>query len=82
MEKQETKIQNLSINMGEINTLKVMRDTDFGFFLESKDGDEVLLPNVYVMEWLRRKSILLLAKNTSCVCVWTSRLIDYMPHKR
>jgi len=50
MEKQETKIQNLSINMGEINTLKVMRDTDFGFFLESKDGDEVLLPNVYVME--------------------------------
>jgi predicted RNA-binding protein (virulence factor B family) len=41
---------NLSISIGEINTLMVMRDTDFGFFLEAKDGDEVLLPNVYVME--------------------------------
>lgn len=53
MEKQETKntkTQNVTINIGEINVLEVMRDTDFGFFLESKDGNEVLLPNVYVME--------------------------------
>ena len=44
------KSQNLTINIGEINTLKIMRDTDFGYFIESKDGDEVLLPNVYIME--------------------------------
>jgi len=42
--------QNLSINIGEINTLEIMRDTDYGYFLESKDGSEVLLPNVYIME--------------------------------
>jgi predicted RNA-binding protein (virulence factor B family) len=41
---------NLTIKIGEINTLEVMRDTDYGYFLEAKDGDEVLLPNVYVME--------------------------------
>jgi hypothetical protein len=49
MEKTQ-KIQNVTINIGEINTLEVMRDTDFGFFLESKDANEVLLPNIYVME--------------------------------
>jgi len=46
----EEKSKNLTINVGEINTLEVMRDTDYGYFLESKDGKEVLLPNVYVME--------------------------------
>lgn len=44
------KSQNLTINVGEINTLEVARDTDYGYFLEAKDGDEILLPNVYVME--------------------------------
>ena len=46
----EERSQNLSISIGEINTLEVMRDTDYGYFLEAKDGSEVLLPNVYVME--------------------------------
>lgn len=44
------KTQNLTIDIGQINTLEIMRDTDYGYFLESKDGNEVLLPNVYVME--------------------------------
>ena len=43
------KSKNLGIKIGEINTLEVMRDTDYGYFLESKDENEVLLPNVYVM---------------------------------
>ncbi len=42
--------KNLGIKIGKINTLEVMRDTDYGYFLESKDENEVLLPNVYVME--------------------------------
>jgi len=46
----EIKSKNLTINIGEINTLEVMRDTDYGYFLEAKDETEVLLPNVYVME--------------------------------
>lgn len=44
------KSKNLTIKIGEINTLEVMRDTDYGYFLEAKDESEVLLPNVYVME--------------------------------
>lgn len=44
------KSKNGSINIGEINTLEVMRDTDYGYFLEAKDGSEILLPNIYVME--------------------------------
>ena len=46
----ENKSKNVTINIGEINTLEVMRDTDYGYFLEAKDENEVLLPNVYVME--------------------------------
>ncbi len=46
----QPKPQNLTINIGEINTLKIERDTDYGYFLEAKDESEVLLPNVYVME--------------------------------
>jgi len=46
----EQKSKNVTINIGEINTLEVMRDTDYGYFLEAKDENEVLLPNVYVME--------------------------------
>jgi len=46
----DIKEKNLTINIGQINTLEVMRDTDYGLFLESKDEDEVLLPNAYVEE--------------------------------
>ncbi|RRS31130.1 MAG: DNA-binding protein [Epsilonproteobacteria bacterium (ex Lamellibrachia satsuma)] len=46
----QKKSKNLSIEIGKINTLEVMRDTDYGYFLEAKDENEVLLPNVYVME--------------------------------
>ena len=46
----EQKSQNLTLKIGEINTLEVARDTDYGYFLEAKDESEVLLPNVYVME--------------------------------
>ncbi|AKF24443.1 DNA-binding protein [Sulfurovum lithotrophicum] len=46
----ETKIQNEHIKIGEVNTLKIERDTDFGYYLAAKDYEEVLLPNVYIME--------------------------------
>lgn len=36
------------IDIGKYNTLKIERHTDFGFFLEDEEGDEVLLPNRYV----------------------------------
>jgi len=44
------KIRNKQINIGEINTLKIERDTDFGYYLTAEDYNEVLLPNVYIME--------------------------------
>ena len=44
------KSKNLTLKIGEINTLEIMRDTDYGYFLEAKDESEVLLPNVYIME--------------------------------
>jgi len=50
MQQTSEKSKNITIDIGEINTLEVMRDTDYGYFLESKDENEVLLPNVYVME--------------------------------
>lgn len=46
----QTKPQNLMIHIGEINTLEVVRDTDYGYFLAAKDESEILLPNVYVIE--------------------------------
>lgn len=46
----KTNSQSLTLNIGEINTLQIMRDTDYGYFLEAKDGSEILLPNVYIME--------------------------------
>jgi predicted RNA-binding protein (virulence factor B family) len=45
-----SKTQNQHIKIGEINTLKVERDTDYGLFLRAQDEEDVLLPNVYVME--------------------------------
>ena len=41
---------NLTINIGEINTLRVERDTDYGLYLRAENFEEVLLPNIYVME--------------------------------
>ena len=38
------------INIGEYNTLTIIRRTDFGFYLEDAEGDEVLLPNRYITE--------------------------------
>jgi len=46
----QTKPQNDHIAIGEINTLKIERDTDYGYYLSAKDGEEVLLPNIYIME--------------------------------
>ncbi|MCB4773606.1 MAG: S1 RNA-binding domain-containing protein, partial [Sulfurovum sp.] len=42
--------QNDHIEIGKINTLKIERDTDFGYYLCAKDYEEVLLPNIYIME--------------------------------
>ncbi len=47
---QEEKIKNEHIQIGEVNTLKIERDTDYGFYLNSGDDDEVLLPNAYIIE--------------------------------
>ncbi len=41
---------NLTIAIGELNILKVERDTDYGLYLRAENFEEVLLPNVYVME--------------------------------
>lgn len=45
-----SKTQNQHIRIGELNRLKVVRDTDFGLYLQAEDFEEVLLPNIYVME--------------------------------
>lgn len=50
MQNTKEKIQNKQINIGEVNTLKIERDTDFGYYLVAQDYNEVLLPNVYIME--------------------------------
>ena len=44
------KQKNLLIEIGKINTLEVMRDTEPGLYLQAKDDSEVLLPNAYVVE--------------------------------
>ena len=38
------------INLGQYNTLEILRDTEPGLFLGNAEGDEVLLPNRYVPE--------------------------------
>lgn len=38
------------IEIGKINTLKVLRETTVGFYLGDEDGNEVLLPNSYITE--------------------------------
>lgn len=41
---------NLTIAIGEINRLRVEGDTDYGLYLRAENFEEVLLPNIYVME--------------------------------
>jgi len=41
---------NQTLAIGEVNTLYVERDTDFGLYLRAENFEEVLLPNIYVME--------------------------------
>ncbi|CAA6816299.1 MAG: S1 RNA binding domain [uncultured Sulfurovum sp.] len=41
---------NKTLAIGELNTLYVERDTDFGLYLRAENFEEVLLPNIYVME--------------------------------
>ncbi len=41
---------NLTIAIGEINSLRVERDTDYGLYLRAENFEEVLLPNAYVVE--------------------------------
>ena len=38
------------INIGDYNTLDIIRETDQGLYLADKEGNEVLLPNRYVPE--------------------------------
>ena len=40
--------KNLLVEVGKINRLEILRDTDHGLFLEAKDDSVVLLPNAYV----------------------------------
>lgn len=38
------------INIGEYNTLEIIRDTEQGLYIADKEGKEVLLPNRYIPE--------------------------------
>ena len=38
------------INLGELNTLTILRQTDNGYYLVDKEENEVLLPNAYIQE--------------------------------
>lgn len=38
------------MKLGEINKLRIERDTDFGYFLEDEEENEVLLPNAYITD--------------------------------
>lgn len=38
------------INLGEYNTLEILRDTSVGLFLGDEEGNDILLPNKYVPE--------------------------------
>jgi predicted RNA-binding protein (virulence factor B family) len=40
------------MELGKTNKLRAARTTTFGYFLEDKDGNEVLLPNAYVPDTL------------------------------
>jgi len=42
------KEQSLYISIGEINYLKIIRESTPGIYLQSRDEEEVLLPNIYV----------------------------------
>jgi len=41
---------NKTIELGVVNTLRIDRDSDHGFYLVSEDEDDVLLPKVYVTD--------------------------------
>ncbi|MBL0686799.1 MAG: DNA-binding protein [Sulfurospirillum sp.] len=39
---------NKSIQLGVLNSLRIDRDSDYGFYLVSQDGDDILLPKTYI----------------------------------
>ena len=41
---------NKTIEIGKVNSLKIERDTDYGYYLIAQNFEEVLLPNIYIME--------------------------------
>ncbi len=45
----QTKLKNLILEIGKVNTLEVIRQSDNGLYLGTKDATEVLLPNAYMV---------------------------------
>lgn len=41
------------MELGKINKLTIVRPTEYGYFLEDEEGNEVLLPNAYVTDELK-----------------------------
>ena len=41
------------MELGKINKLTIVRPTEYGYFLEDEEGNEVLLPNAYVTDDLK-----------------------------
>jgi len=41
------------MEIGKINNLRINRESEYGYYLEDKDGEEVLLPNAYVKDEMR-----------------------------
>lgn len=41
---------NQTLQIGQVNTLRVERDTEYGLYLRAENFEEVLLPNAYVIE--------------------------------
>jgi predicted RNA-binding protein (virulence factor B family) len=48
MESQENEQTNLMIEVGKVNRLEVVRESDHGLFLQARDDGDILLPKAYV----------------------------------
>jgi len=67
------------MELGRINKLTIVRPTDYGYFLEDEEGNEVLLPNAYVTEDLKmQQEIEVFIYNDSEDRITATTLIPYV----
>ena len=72
----------MNVILGKYNQLEVVKEVDFGIYLDGGDDGEILLPSRYVPEGCKLGDVLNVWESIGCVLIFIAIMLSQIPDKK